>query len=150
MSAFVVVCACSSTHTIAHIYAHITDYVMLSPVPHVRFVVDAGYVKQKVFDPERNMESLVIVPISKVHIHIRIHIIHIYSLAASFTRIHTTIYTNTNFLIRTHADQCAAAGGASRPHLLRPGLSLVHHRLLRQLRWYGYCMGMGMGMDMGI
>ena len=34
-------------------------------VPHVRFVVDAGYVKQKVFDPVRRIESLVTVPISK-------------------------------------------------------------------------------------
>jgi HrpA-like RNA helicase len=35
-------------------------------VPHVRFVVDAGYVKQKVFDPSRGMESLVVVPVSKI------------------------------------------------------------------------------------
>lgn len=34
-------------------------------VPQVRFVVDAGYVKQKVFDPERGVESLLVVPISK-------------------------------------------------------------------------------------
>ena len=34
-------------------------------VPQVRFVVDAGYVKQKTFDPTRGMESLVVVPISK-------------------------------------------------------------------------------------
>jgi ATP-dependent RNA helicase DHX8/PRP22 len=34
-------------------------------VPHVRFVVDAGYVKQKVFDPERGIESLLVVPVSK-------------------------------------------------------------------------------------
>ena len=34
-------------------------------VPQVRFVVDAGYVKQKTFDPMRGMESLVVVPISK-------------------------------------------------------------------------------------
>ncbi len=37
-------------------------------VPHVRFVVDAGYVKQKVYDPSRGMESLVVVPTSKVSI----------------------------------------------------------------------------------
>lgn len=35
-------------------------------VPQVRFVVDAGYVKQKAYDPSRGMESLVIVPSSKV------------------------------------------------------------------------------------
>jgi ATP-dependent RNA helicase DHX8/PRP22 len=35
-------------------------------VPHVRFVVDAGYVKQKVYDPTRGMESLVVVPTSKI------------------------------------------------------------------------------------
>ena len=35
-------------------------------VPHVRFVVDAGYVKQKVFNPQKGMESLVVVPISQV------------------------------------------------------------------------------------
>jgi ATP-dependent RNA helicase DHX8/PRP22 len=35
-------------------------------VPHVRYVVDAGYVKQKVYDPSRGMESLVIVPTSKI------------------------------------------------------------------------------------
>eukprot|EP01041_Mallomonas_annulata_P006647 gene6647-13457_t len=35
-------------------------------VPHVRYVVDAGYVKQKVYDPSRHMESLVVVPISQV------------------------------------------------------------------------------------
>jgi ATP-dependent RNA helicase DHX8/PRP22 len=35
-------------------------------VPHVRYVVDAGYIKQKVYDPSRGMESLVIVPISKI------------------------------------------------------------------------------------
>lgn len=35
-------------------------------VPQVRFVVDAGYVKQKVFDPSRGIESLVVVPISKI------------------------------------------------------------------------------------
>lgn len=34
-------------------------------VPQIRFVVDAGYVKQKVFDPERGMESLLVVPVSK-------------------------------------------------------------------------------------
>ena len=35
-------------------------------VPHVRFVVDSGYTKQKTFDPLRSMESLVVVPISQV------------------------------------------------------------------------------------
>lgn len=35
-------------------------------VPHVRYVVDAGFVKQKVFDPARGMESLIIVPVSKI------------------------------------------------------------------------------------
>jgi ATP-dependent RNA helicase DHX8/PRP22 len=35
-------------------------------VPQVRFVVDAGYVKQKAYDPSRGMESLVVVPSSKV------------------------------------------------------------------------------------
>lgn len=35
-------------------------------VPQVRFVVDAGYVKQKAYDPTRGMESLVVVPSSKV------------------------------------------------------------------------------------
>ena len=35
-------------------------------MPQVRFVVDAGYVKQKAYDPERGMESLVVVPSSKV------------------------------------------------------------------------------------
>lgn len=32
----------------------------------VRFVIDCGFVKQKVYDPERRMEALVVVPISKV------------------------------------------------------------------------------------
>jgi len=32
----------------------------------VRFVIDCGFVKQKVYDPERRMESLVVVPVSKV------------------------------------------------------------------------------------
>lgn len=35
-------------------------------VPNVRFVVDAGYVKQKTFEPTRAMESLIVVPISQV------------------------------------------------------------------------------------
>jgi ATP-dependent RNA helicase DHX8/PRP22 len=35
-------------------------------VPHVRFVIDAGYVKQKTFDPTRGMEALIIVPVSKI------------------------------------------------------------------------------------
>jgi ATP-dependent RNA helicase DHX8/PRP22 len=35
-------------------------------VPHVRFVVDAGYVKQKAYDPQQGMESLIVVPSSKV------------------------------------------------------------------------------------
>lgn len=35
-------------------------------VPDVRFVVDCGYVKQTVYDPERHVESLVVVPISQV------------------------------------------------------------------------------------
>ncbi|CAN0388716.1 unnamed protein product, partial [Discosporangium mesarthrocarpum] len=35
-------------------------------VPGVRFVVDPGYVKQKAYDPARRMESLVVVPVSKV------------------------------------------------------------------------------------
>ena len=35
-------------------------------VPQVRFVIDSGYVKQKAYDPNRGMESLVIVPSSKV------------------------------------------------------------------------------------
>jgi hypothetical protein len=36
-------------------------------VPHVRFVVDCGYAKQKTFDPARAIESLLIVPISQVY-----------------------------------------------------------------------------------
>lgn len=35
-------------------------------VPHVRYVVDAGYVKQKAYDPDRHLESLVVVPVSQV------------------------------------------------------------------------------------
>ncbi|CAM9643424.1 unnamed protein product [Chrysoparadoxa australica] len=35
-------------------------------VPGVRYVVDPGYVKQKVYNPERRMESLIVVPISQV------------------------------------------------------------------------------------
>ena len=35
-------------------------------VPGVRFVVDAGYCKQKTFDPVRGVESLVVVPVSRV------------------------------------------------------------------------------------
>ena len=35
-------------------------------VDNVRFVVDSGYVKQKTYDPNRHMESLVVVPISRV------------------------------------------------------------------------------------
>lgn len=35
-------------------------------VDGIRFVVDAGFVKQKVYDPIRSIESLVVVPISKV------------------------------------------------------------------------------------
>lgn len=35
-------------------------------VPHVRYVVDPGYVKQKVYDPERHISALVVVPISRV------------------------------------------------------------------------------------
>jgi HrpA-like RNA helicase len=35
-------------------------------VPHVRYVVDCGYVKQKTFDPDRHMEALIVVPISQV------------------------------------------------------------------------------------
>jgi ATP-dependent RNA helicase DHX8/PRP22 len=35
-------------------------------VPGVKYVVDAGYVKQKAYDPVRRIESLVVVPISKV------------------------------------------------------------------------------------
>jgi ATP-dependent RNA helicase DHX8/PRP22 len=35
-------------------------------VPGVRFVVDAGFVKQKTFDPVKKLESLVVVPISQV------------------------------------------------------------------------------------
>lgn len=35
-------------------------------VPGIRFVIDPGYVKQKTYDPSRRMESLVVVPISKV------------------------------------------------------------------------------------
>ena len=31
-----------------------------------RYVVDSGYVKQKTYDPERHLESLVVVPISQV------------------------------------------------------------------------------------
>lgn len=35
-------------------------------VPHVRFVIDSGFIKQKAYDPDRHMESLVVVPISQV------------------------------------------------------------------------------------
>ncbi len=35
-------------------------------VPHVRYVIDAGFVKQKVFDPSRGLESLIVVPVSKI------------------------------------------------------------------------------------
>ena len=35
-------------------------------VPDVRYVIDSGYVKQKVYDPLKHMESLIVVPISKV------------------------------------------------------------------------------------
>lgn len=35
-------------------------------MPGIRFVIDPGYVKQKTYDPGRRMESLIIVPISKV------------------------------------------------------------------------------------
>ena len=35
-------------------------------VPNVRFVVDSGFVKQKTYDPARHLESLVVVPISRV------------------------------------------------------------------------------------
>lgn len=34
-------------------------------VPHVRYVVDCGYVKQKTYDPSRRLESLVVVPVSQ-------------------------------------------------------------------------------------
>ena len=35
-------------------------------VPGVRYVIDPGYVKQKAYNPERSMEALVVVPISRV------------------------------------------------------------------------------------
>jgi len=35
-------------------------------VPQVRYVIDCGYVKQKTYDPERHLESLIVVPISQV------------------------------------------------------------------------------------
>ena len=35
-------------------------------VNRVRYVVDPGFVKQKCYNPARSMESLVVVPISKV------------------------------------------------------------------------------------
>lgn len=35
-------------------------------VPNVRFVIDSGYVKQKTYDPDRHIESLIVVPISQV------------------------------------------------------------------------------------
>lgn len=35
-------------------------------IPHIRFVVDSGYVKQKAFDPVRKIEALIVVPVSKV------------------------------------------------------------------------------------
>lgn len=35
-------------------------------VPGVRFVIDPGFVKQKTYNPEKRMESLVVVPISQV------------------------------------------------------------------------------------
>lgn len=35
-------------------------------VPGVRYVVDSGFVKQKTYNPARRMESLVVVPISRV------------------------------------------------------------------------------------
>jgi HrpA-like RNA helicase len=35
-------------------------------VSNVRFVVDSGYVKQKTYNPDKHIESLVVVPISKV------------------------------------------------------------------------------------
>jgi ATP-dependent RNA helicase DHX8/PRP22 len=34
-------------------------------VPHVRYVVDCGFVKQKTYDPTRHLESLVVVPVSQ-------------------------------------------------------------------------------------
>ena len=37
-------------------------------VPGVKFVIDCGYVKQKTYDPVRHMESLLVVPISKVYL----------------------------------------------------------------------------------
>jgi len=35
-------------------------------IPHVRFVVDCGFVKQKMYNPNKKMESLLVVPISQV------------------------------------------------------------------------------------
>lgn len=35
-------------------------------IANIRYVVDAGYVKQKVYNPAKGMEALVVVPISKV------------------------------------------------------------------------------------
>ena len=34
-------------------------------VPGIRYVIDAGFVKQKMFQPERGMDALLVVPISK-------------------------------------------------------------------------------------
>jgi HrpA-like RNA helicase len=34
-------------------------------VPGVRYVIDPGFVKQKTYNPERRMESLVVVPVSQ-------------------------------------------------------------------------------------
>lgn len=35
-------------------------------VPMVRYVIDCGYVKQKTYNPDKHMESLIVVPISQV------------------------------------------------------------------------------------
>ena len=50
-------------------------------VPQVRFVVDSGYVKQKAYDPSRGMESLVVVPSSKVQCCVRIFYLFMVALA---------------------------------------------------------------------
>ena len=42
------------------------SYPTPPPSSYLRFVVDSGYVKQKTYDPSRHMESLVVVPISRV------------------------------------------------------------------------------------
>ena len=46
--------------------SHVSYPIPPPPSSYLRFVVDSGYVKQKTYDPSRHMESLVVVPISRV------------------------------------------------------------------------------------